>query len=138
MPFVPIRKKGKLPGECHQQAYGTEYSQDVCEIQKTALKAGAKVLIIDDVISAGTSVRESVEIIKIQNARPAGVIIALDRQEKGQTEQSAIQQVETDLNIPVISIISLTNLLNYLKDNPKFAEHLPAVEAYRERYGVEI
>jgi orotate phosphoribosyltransferase len=106
--------------------------------QLVGAELNGKVLIIDDVISAGTSVRESVEIIKIQNARPAGVIIALDRQEKGQTEQSAIQQVETDLNIPVISIISLTNLLNYLKDNPKFAEHLPAVEAYRERYGVEI
>jgi len=106
--------------------------------QLVGAELNGKVLIIDDVISAGTSVRESVEIIKIQNARPAGVIIALDRQEKGQTEQSAIQQVETDLNIPVISIISLTNLLNYLKDNPQFAENLPAVEAYRERYGVKI
>jgi orotate phosphoribosyltransferase len=106
--------------------------------QLVGAELNGKVLIIDDVISAGTSVRESVEIIKIQNARPAGVIIALDRQEKGQKEQSAIQQVETDLNIPVISIISLTNLLNYLKDNPKFSENLPAVEAYRERYGVEI
>ena len=106
--------------------------------QLVGAELNGKVLIIDDVMSAGTSVRESVEIIKIQNARPAGVIIALDRQEKGQTEQSAIQQVETDLNIPVISIISLTNLLNYLKDNPQFAENLPAVEAYRERYGVKI
>lgn len=95
-----------------------------------------KVLIIDDVISAGTSVRESVDIINAQQATPAGVVIALDRQEKGQTEQSAIQQVESELGIPVISIICLADLLRYLHDKPELAEHLSAVEAYREQYGV--
>lgn len=95
-----------------------------------------KILIIDDVISAGTSVRESVDIINTAKATAAGVIIALDRQEKGQSEQSAIQQVELELNIPVISIICLADLLNYLKNNPALTQHLADVEAYRQRYGV--
>lgn len=95
-----------------------------------------KILIIDDVISAGTSVRESVDIINTAKATAAGVIVALDRQEKGQSEQSAIQQVELELNIPVISIICLADLLNYLKNNPALTQHLADVEAYRQRYGV--
>jgi len=96
-----------------------------------------KVLIIDDVISAGTSVRESVTIIKAENATPAGVIIALDRQERGQDSRSAIQEVEAEHNIPVVSIICLNDLLSYLKNNVDLAEYLPAVEAYRQQYGVE-
>jgi len=95
-----------------------------------------KVLIIDDVISAGTSVRESVTIIKAENASPAGVIIALDRQERGQDSRSAIQEVEAEHNIPVVSIICLDDLLSYLQNNADLAEHLPAVEAYRQQYGV--
>jgi len=95
-----------------------------------------KVLIIDDVISAGTSVRESVTIIKAENAVPAGVIIALDRQERGQDSRSAIQEVEAEHNIPVVSIICLDDLLSYLQNNAELAEHLPAVEAYRQQYGV--
>jgi len=96
-----------------------------------------KVLIIDDVISAGTSVRESVTIIKAENATPAGVIIALDRQERGQDSRSAIQEVEAEHHIPVVSIICLDDLLSYLQNNAELAEHLPAVEAYRQQYGVE-
>jgi orotate phosphoribosyltransferase len=95
-----------------------------------------KVLIIDDVISAGTSVRESVEIIRAAGAEPAGVIIALDRQERGQGQMSAIQEVQAEHNIPVLNIISLNDLLGYLKDNEELGEHLPAVQAYREQYGV--
>jgi len=95
-----------------------------------------KVLIIDDVISAGTSVRESVEIIKAADAQPAGVIIALDRQERGQDERSAIQQVEQELNIPVMSIIKLADLLTYLESSEELAEYLPAVQAYRAEYGI--
>jgi len=97
-----------------------------------------KVLIIDDVISAGTSVGESVAIIRAQNATPAGVIIALDRQEKGQTEQSAIEQVERKYKIPVISIICLDDLLAYLESNRTLAAHIPAVKAYRAQYGVKV
>lgn len=95
-----------------------------------------KVLIIDDVISAGTSVRESVDIIRAAGAQPAGVIIALDRQERGQGELSAIQEVQAEHGIPVLNIISLNDLLGYLKDSKELGEHLPAVQAYREKYGV--
>lgn len=95
-----------------------------------------KVLIIDDVISAGTSVRESVDIIHAAGAEPAGVIIALDRQERGQGELSAIQEVQAEHGIPVLNIISLNDLLGYLKDSKELGEHLPAVQAYREKYGV--
>lgn len=97
-----------------------------------------KVLIIDDVISAGTSVRESVDIIKQAGARPAGVIIALDRQERGQGDKSAIQEVQDEHGIPVCSIISLNDLLGYLEntDDTALQQSLPAVRAYREQYGV--
>ncbi|MBT3504826.1 MAG: orotate phosphoribosyltransferase [Piscirickettsiaceae bacterium] len=121
VPYVFNRKEAKDHGE-GGQLVGAELN--------------GKVLIIDDVISAGTSVRESVEIIKAQGASPAGVIIALDRQEKGQTAHSAIQQVEIDHQIPVISIICLADLLSYLKGNSELSQHLSAVEAYRQRYGV--
>jgi orotate phosphoribosyltransferase len=97
-----------------------------------------KVLIIDDVISAGTSVGESVAIIRAQNATPAGVIIALDRQEKGQTEHTAIEQVERKYKIPVISIICLDDLLAYLESNRTLVAHIPAVKAYRAQYGVKV
>jgi orotate phosphoribosyltransferase len=97
-----------------------------------------KVLIIDDVISAGTSVRESVAIIKTAHAIPAGVIIALDRQECGQDSRSAIQEVEAEHEIPVVSIIGLNDLLTYLQNNAELAPYLPAVEAYRREYGVDV
>lgn len=95
-----------------------------------------RVLIIDDVISAGTSVGESVNIIRAAGAEPAGVIIALDRQERGQGELSAIQQVEQIHRIPVISIICLSHLLSYLQDHPELNQHLQAVKTYRQQYGV--
>ena len=95
------------------------------------------VLIIDDGISAGTAIRESIDIIKQNNATPKAVLIALDRQEKGTGELSAVQEVEQDYGIPVFSIIKLTDLLNYLKDHPKFSDFYPKVLAYRETYGVE-
>ena len=121
VPYVFNRKEAKDHGE-GGQLVGAELK--------------GKVLIIDDVISAGTSVRESVDIIKTANATPAGVIIALDRQERGQDSRSAIQEVEAEHNIPVFSIIGLNDLLNYLQNNAELAEYLPAVEAYRQQYGV--
>ncbi|BAO45519.1 orotate phosphoribosyltransferase [Thiolapillus brandeum] len=94
------------------------------------------ILIIDDVISAGTSVRESMDIIQQQGARAAGVVIALDRQEKGQGELSAIQEVERDYGIPVASIVKLEDLITYLEDKGDNDEQLAAVSAYRKQYGV--
>ena len=123
VPYVFNRKELKEHGE-GGQLVGAELK--------------GKVLIIDDVISAGTSVGESVAIIRAQNATPAGVIIALDRQEKGQTEQSAIEQVERKYKIPVISIICLDDLLAYLESNRTLVAHIPAMKAYRARYGVKV
>jgi orotate phosphoribosyltransferase len=96
-----------------------------------------KVLIIDDVISAGTSVRESVEIIKGENAIPAGVVIALDRQERGQGERSAIQEVESDYGIPVSAIVRLEQLIEYLQQKDNTGDDLQRIKAYRQTYGVE-
>lgn len=95
-----------------------------------------KVLIIDDVISAGTSVRESVNLIRAAGAEPAAVAIALDRMERGQGDLSAVQEVARDYQIPVIAIASLQDLLGYLADSPALAENLGKVQAYRDQYGV--
>ena len=96
-----------------------------------------KVLIIDDVISAGTSVRESIDIIKAQGAEPAGVVIALDRQEVGKTDKTAIQEVEKEVGIPVVSIVCLGNLINYLEQQANLQEYVTAIKSYREKYGVK-
>ncbi len=95
-----------------------------------------KILIIDDVITAGTAIRESMDIIAAANATPAGVIIALDRQEKGTGELSAIQEVEQQYGIPVLSIIKLEHLIAYLEEDGTLNAHLDAVKAYRDQYGI--
>ena len=88
------------------------------------------------VITAGTAIRESMEIIQAQGAQLAGVLISLDRQERGRGEISAIQEVERDYGCQVISIITLKELIAYLEEKPEMAEHLASVRAYREAYGV--
>jgi orotate phosphoribosyltransferase len=95
-----------------------------------------RVLIVDDVISAGTSVRESVEMIKAAGATPAGVTIAIDRQERGLGELSAVQEVEKDSGMPVINIATLADLIGFLDGAADLAEFKPAVQAYRNQYGV--
>lgn len=100
-------------------------------------KLQGRVLIIDDVISAGTSVRESIEIIRAAGATPCAVVIALDRMEKGQGEYSAVQEVERNYQIPVVSIAALDDLLGYLKGHAELQQHLYAVQSYREQYGVK-
>ncbi len=95
-----------------------------------------RVLIIDDVISAGTSVRESVKLIEAEGAIPAAVAIALDRMEKGSGEKSAVQEVEQQYGLPVVSIANLRDLLSLLQNNENFQSYLAPVQAYRERYGV--
>lgn len=96
-----------------------------------------RVLIVDDVISAGTSVRESVELIRSAGATPAGVLIALDRQEQGQGALSAVQEVQRDYGIPVIAVAGLADLLAYLEHHAEFATYRTAVAAYRNQYGVD-
>ncbi|QOG37947.1 orotate phosphoribosyltransferase [Neisseria gonorrhoeae] len=96
-----------------------------------------RVLIIDDVISAGTSVRESIKLIEAEGATPAGVAIALDRMEKGTGELSAVQEVEKQYGLPVAPIASLNDLFILLQNNPEFGQFLEPVRTYRRQYGVE-
>lgn len=93
-------------------------------------------MLVDDVITAGTAIRESMEIIAAQGASLAGVLIALDRQERGRGELSAIQEVERDFQCKVTSIITLQELITYLAEKPEMAAHLEAVKAYRAQFGV--
>jgi orotate phosphoribosyltransferase len=95
-----------------------------------------RVLIVDDVISAGTSVRESVELIRAAGATPAGVVIALDRMERGTGELSAVQEVERDYGIPVVAVATLEDLMTFLASHGELAAHQAAVAAYRSQYGV--
>lgn len=95
-----------------------------------------KIMLVDDVITAGTAIRESMEIIADNGADLSGVLIALDRQEKGKAELSAIQEVERDFNTKVISIVKLADLISYLETKGTMEEHLAPVKAYRDQYGV--
>ena len=95
-----------------------------------------QVLIIDDVITAGTSVRESVEIIEQLGATPAGVLIALDRQEKGLAERSAVQEVIERFKMPVLSIISLADIIEFLSLDSSHRDQLTIISEYRRKYGV--
>ena len=114
----------------------TEFKRDIpyCFNRKEAKQHGeqghivgaplsGKVLIIDDVITAGTAVQEAMHFIKTANAQPAGIIIALDRQEQGQGSQSTVKQLSTELKIPIISMITFNDIIHYLKQE-KFSTHL--------------
>lgn len=96
-----------------------------------------RILIIDDVITAGTAIRESMEIIDKAGAQAAGVVIALDRQERGKGELSAIQEVEQNFGMQVVSIITLADLMQFLEGDAALGQHLDAVRAYRAEYGVK-
>jgi len=122
VPYAFNRKEAKTHGE-GGQLVGAELN--------------GRVLIIDDVITAGTAVREVMTLIEQHEAKPAGVVIALNRQEKGNGELSAIQEVERDYGVPVVSIITLNDLMSYLQDQAKDAGLLQRIAYYRERYGVE-
>ncbi len=96
-----------------------------------------RILIVDDVISAGTSVRESVDLIRAAGATPCGVTIALDRMERGTGTLSAVQEVERDAGLPVVAIANLRDLLAYLDTQPGYADTRAAVQRYRAEYGVD-
>ncbi|MDP1595419.1 MAG: orotate phosphoribosyltransferase [Methylotenera sp.] len=124
-------------GHNYPYAYNRKEAKDHGEggvIVGSPLKG--RVLIIDDVISAGTSVRESVELIAANGASACGVAIAIDRQEKGLGELSAVQEVVKNNHIPVCAITNLNDLLHYLKSKQEMAQNLHAVEMYRQSYGV--
>lgn len=147
--FGPAYKGIPLASAC-AIALGDHHGRDVayCFNRKEAkdhgeggMLVGAKlqgqVMIIDDVISAGTSVRESIELIKMAGAITAGVVIAVDRQEKGQGEQSAIQEIEQNYAMPIVSIIRLEDIIVYLKDSSEFNQYYHKIQAYRDKYGVD-
>lgn len=95
-----------------------------------------KIMLVDDVITAGTTIRESIEIIAKNNATLAGMLISLDRQERGRGATSAIQEVERDYGCKVISIITLKELTAYLEEKPELVDHLVAVREYRSEFGI--
>jgi len=132
-------------------ALATEYDRDVPYVfnRKEAKDHGeggslvgaplqGRVLIIDDVITAGTAIREVMSIIAAANAQPAAVTIALNRMERGQGELSAIQEVERDYGMPVISIVTLNDLVEYLEEKGDMTSELSAIKDYRARYGTNI
>tara|TARA_Y100001951_G_C11276737_1_gene262450 strand:+ start:521 stop:1222 length:702 start_codon:yes stop_codon:yes gene_type:complete len=123
MPYSFNRKEAKTHGE-GGNIVGAPLSGDI--------------LIIDDVITAGTAIREVMGLIEQSGARAGGVIIALDRQERGQGEQSAIQEVQAQYGMPVVSIVSLEQVLTYLEEQSgsDLSSHAEAVRAYRDRYGI--
>jgi orotate phosphoribosyltransferase len=94
-----------------------------------------RVLIVDDVMTAGTAVRESVALIRAAGARPAGVAVCLDRMERGTGNLSAVQEVEREYGMPVVAIANLDDLLGYLRGEPQYEENLRAISAYRQQYG---
>ena len=95
-----------------------------------------KVMLVDDVITAGTAIRESMDIIGAHNATLAGVLVSLDRQERGRGEMSAIQEVERDYGCKVTAIITLADLISWLEEKPEMADHLAQVRAYQKAYGI--
>ncbi len=120
-PYAFNRKEAKDHGE-GGLIVGAELSGDV--------------LIVDDVITAGTAIREAVDIIKAEGAATSAVLIALDRQEKGKSELSAIQEVHRDYGIEVFSIITLVDLIDYLEGDDLFGGFVGVMREYREKYGV--
>ncbi|MCA2016130.1 orotate phosphoribosyltransferase [Vibrio tritonius] len=95
-----------------------------------------RIMLVDDVITAGTAIRESMDLIQHHGADLAGVLVAIDRQEKGKGELSAIQEVERDFGCQVISIVSLADLISYLEERGTNAQQLEAVKEYRAQYGI--
>ncbi|MCP8689006.1 orotate phosphoribosyltransferase [Marinobacterium sedimentorum] len=122
VPYVFNRKEAKAHGE-GGNLVGAELK--------------GRILIIDDVITAGTAIREVMQIISKAGATPAGVVIALNRMERGQGELSAIQEVERDYGMPVASIVTLNDVIAYLQEKGGMAPQIDAILNYRKEYGIE-
>ena len=121
LPFAFNRKEAKTHGE-GGNIVGAPLAGDV--------------VVIDDVMTAGTAIRESMAILNESSARGAGVVIGLDRCERGDGERSAVQQVEQDWGLTVVSVVSLHDIIAWVESNPAMTQHREALEQYRERYGV--
>ena len=136
---IALAEQGRNVPYCFNRKEAKDHGEGGATV---GAKLSGRVLIIDDVISAGTSVRESVEIIRAAGATPCGVVIALNRMERGQTDQgvaelSAVQEVERNYGIKVVSIAALGDLLVYLQGHPDMVQNLQAVQSYRSQYGVQ-
>ncbi len=131
---IALVEQGRNVPYCYNRKEAKDHGEGGSTV---GAKLEGRVLIIDDVISAGTSVRESIDLIRNSGAVPSAVVIALDRMERGLGELSAVQEVIKTYAIPVIAIATLTDLLGYLQDEPEMAEYLAAVRTYRDLFGVD-
>ena len=131
---ITLAEQGRNVPYCYNRKEAKDHGEGGTTV---GAKLQGRVLIIDDVISAGTSVRESIEMISAAGAKPCGVVIALDRMERGLGEFSAAQEVQRNYGIPVVSIATLDDLLGYLQDEADMVQDLAAVQSYRDRYGVK-
>jgi orotate phosphoribosyltransferase len=131
---IALAEQGSNVPYCYNRKEAKDHGEGGTTV---GAKLQGRVLIIDDVISAGTSVRESIELIHTAGAQPCGVVIALDRMERGQSELSAAQEVRRNYDIPVISIATLDDLLGYLRAEGEKLQNFTAVQSYRDRYGVK-
>jgi len=131
---ITLAEQGRNVPYCYNRKEAKDHGEGGTTV---GAKLQGRVLIIDDVISAGTSVRESIEMIRAAGAKPCGVVIALDRMERGLGEFSAAQEVQRNYGIPVVSIATLDDLLGYLQDEADMVQDLAAVQSYRDRYGVK-
>ena len=130
---IALAEQGRNVPYCFNRKEAKDHGEGGATV---GAKLQGRVLIIDDVISAGTSARESIELIRAAGAQPCGVVIALDRMELGQGELSAVQEVRRNYGIPVVSIATLDDLLGYLHGHAGMVQNLQAVQSYRDRYGV--
>ncbi|MEO8332802.1 MAG: orotate phosphoribosyltransferase [Gallionella sp.] len=131
---IALAEQGRNVPYCYNRKEAKDHGEGGTTV---GAKLQGRVLIIDDVISAGTSVRESIELIRSAGAEPCGVVIALDRMERGQSELSAVQEVERNYGIPVISIATLNDLLGYLQGEDQMVQNLQTTQTYRDKYGVQ-
>ena len=131
---IALAEQGRNVPYCYNRKEAKDHGEGGTTV---GAKLHGRVLIIDDVISAGTSVRESIGLIRSAGAEPCGVVIALDRMERGQGELSAVQEVQNSYGIPVISIATLDDLLGYLQEEAEMVQNLNATQSYRDKYGVK-
>ncbi len=131
---IALAEQGRNAPYCFNRKEAKDHGEGGSTVGATLQ---GRVLIIDDVISAGISVRESIELIRAAGATPCGVVIALDRMEQGQGALSAAQEVQRNYGIPVVSIAALDDLLGYLRGHAGMEQNLKAVQSYRDCYGVK-
>ena len=130
---IALAEQGRNIPYCYNRKEAKDHGEGGTTVGATLQ---GRVLVIDDVISAGTSVRESIAIIEAAGAQPCGVVIALDRMERGQGTLSAVQEVQESYQIPVIAIATLNDLLGYLQGEAEMDQNLQATQRYRDQYGV--